>query len=352
VYAPGVFYCKDAFEGLETIDQLLDAGRRDALVERARDEARVHRQRERDKVASRSAASAAAGVQPARSTTRRDAPIPDVPFWGARVVRDIPLWDVYRHIDRNSLFKMSWQFRGVRDPEQWEQLLETELEPRLQRSMEEAERDGWLELQAVYGYWPALADGDTVVVYDPGDTDRELGRFAFPRQAAQNRLCLADYVRPAEDARDGERDVIALQLVTTGPRASELSNQLQASGEYDDMLRVHGFATQMAEASAEWLHQRIRRELRLDDDQGRRYSWGYPACPDLGGHAVLFGIVPAQEIGVTLTEGFQMVPEQTTAAIVLHHPEARYFAVYSVSSQDEGASGAPEPALSAADANG
>jgi len=161
----------------------------------------------------RTAAVAQAGVLPARSATRRDAPVPDVPFWGARVLRDIALWDVYGHIDRNSLFKMSWQFRGVRDPEQWEQLLATELEPRLQRSMEEAERDGWLELQAVYGYWPALAEGDSVVVYDPGDIDRELGRFAFARQAAQNRLCLADYVRSAEDARDGERDVIALQLV-------------------------------------------------------------------------------------------------------------------------------------------
>ena len=274
-----------------------------------------------------------------------------MPFWGARVLRDIALWDVYGHIDRNSLFKMSWQFRGVRDPEQWEQLLATELEPRLQRSMEEAERDGWLELQAVYGYWPALAEGDSVVVYDPGDIDRELGRFPFARQAAQNRLCLADYVRAAEDVRDGERDIVALQLVTTGPRASELSNRLQVSGDYDDMLRVHGFATQMAEATAEWLHQRIRRELRLADDQGRRYSWGYPACPDLGGHAVLFDVVPARKIGVTLTEGFQMVPEQSTAAIVMHHPEARYFAVYALSDTDEPVPGAPEPVLSTADGN-
>ncbi|MFN2582900.1 MAG: methionine synthase [Candidatus Dormibacteria bacterium] len=328
VYEPGVFYCKDAFEGLDTVDQLLDPKRRTELVARVREEAAEHRVRERAKHARRATSAAAASGLPARSDTRRDAPIPDAPFWGARVVRDIPIWDVYPHIDRNSLFKMSWQFRGVHDEARWEELLRTELEPRLQRSMEEAERDGWLQLQAVYGYWPALADGDAVIVYDPQDIDRELGRFDFPRQSEQNRLCLADYLRAVEDAGDGERDLVALQVVTTGPRASEVSNRLQASGDYDDMLRIHGFATQMAEATAEYLHQRIRRELRIGENQGRRYSWGYPACPDLSGHETVFRIVPTHEIAVTLTEGFQLVPEQSTAAIVMHHPEARYFAVY------------------------
>ncbi|HEY6468412.1 MAG TPA: methionine synthase [Candidatus Dormibacteraeota bacterium] len=347
-YAPGVFYCKDAFEGLETIDQLLDPERHDALLTKVLDEARVHREREHEKLERRNAAAAGAGALPARSTVRRDAPIPAVPFWGARVLRDIPIWDVYPHIDRNSLYKMSWQFKGVRDPEKWEQLLRTELEPRLARSMDEAVRDGWLQLEAVYGYWPALADGNTVIVYDPGDIDAELGRFTFPRQNEQNRLCLADYVRPAEDAADGERDVIALQVVTTGPAASELSNRLQLDGDYDDMLRVHGFATQMAEATAEYVHHRIRRELRLPEDQGRRYSWGYPSCPDLEDHETLMRIVPASEIGVTLTEGYQFVPEQSTGAIVLHHPEARYFAVYGGAAVEEDAPGAPEPVLTSA----
>ena len=341
VYEPGVFYCKDAFEGLDTVDQLVDPSRRRDLVTRAREEAVVHRERERAKHERRATSAASATRQPARSGTRRDAPIPTAPFWGARVLRDIPIWDVYPCIDRTSLFKMSWQFRGVHDAARWEELLRTELEPRLQRSMDEAERDGWLQLQALYGYWPALAEGDTVVVYDPGDIDRELGRFTFPRQLEQSRLCLADYVRPAEDAADGERDVIALQLVTTGPRASELSARLQDEGAYDDMLRIHGFATQMAEATAEWVHRRIRRELRLPEDQGRRYSWGYPACPDLHDHEVVFRIVPAEEVGLTLTTGFQLVPEQSTAAIVMHHPEARYFGVY-------GLEPAPDPELAAA----
>ncbi|MGH7687524.1 MAG: methionine synthase [Candidatus Dormibacteria bacterium] len=340
VYEPGVFYCKDAFEGLDTVEQLIDPDRRRALVLKSRAEAETHREREKAKHDRRATHAAEVGVQPARSETRRDAPIPTAPFWGSRVLRNIPIWDVYPCIDRTSLFKMSWQFRGVHDADRWNELLRTELEPRLQRSMEEAERDGWLRMEALYGYWPALAEGDAVVVYDPADIDREIGRFTFPRQAEQNRLCLADYVRAVEDARDGERDVIALQLVTTGPGASEVSATLQERGEYDDMLRIHGFATQMAEATAEWLHRRIRRELRLPEDQGRRYSWGYPSCPDLHDHEVVFRILPAQEIGLALTSGYQLVPEQSTAAIVMHHPEARYFGVYGLDAM-------PEPELAA-----
>ena len=344
-YEPGVFYCKDAFEGLETCDTLLDEGRRTELLERIHEEARVHIEREQAKAAAKAAAAAASGavVQPARSATRTDAPIPTPPFWGARTVTGINPQAVYPFIDRNSLFKMSWQFRGVHDKERWDELVRTELEPRLERSMREAQREGWLQLQAVYGYWPALADGDQIVVYHPDEQEREIGRFTFPRQDEQNRLCLADYVRPVEAAKDGERDVIALQVVTTGPRASERSNLLQQQGDYDDMLRVHGFATQMAEATAEYMHNHIRRELALGADQGRRYSWGYPACPDLADHRVFFSIVPTGEIGVSLTEGFQLVPEQSTAAIVLHHPEARYFAVYGSRFEFAEGPGAPEP---------
>jgi 5-methyltetrahydrofolate--homocysteine methyltransferase len=329
-YDPCVVYCKDGFEGLETVDQLVDPARRDLLVERIHDEALSFRDAEARRAAERAAAAAAAPLVEvaARSSARIDAPIPAVPFWGHRVLRGIPPEDVYPHIDLGSLYKVSWQFRGIRDPEEWQRLLETELEPRLALCKLEVERDGLLDLQAVYGYWPALADGDTVLIYDPADQDRVIGRFPFPRQGAQKRLCLADYVRPLSEARNGERDVVALQLATAGRRASELQEPLQRAGRYDDMLRIHGFATQMAEATAEYVHQRIRRELGLADDQGCRYSWGYPACPDISQHEVLFQIVPAGEIGVTLTEGYQLVPEQSTAAIVMHHPEAAYFHIY------------------------
>ncbi len=203
-FEPGVFYCKDAFEGLDTVEQLVDEPRRAALVERARAEALQQVERDQQREARRQAAAAETGngVVRARSETRTDVPIPTPPFWGARHLADIDLDAVVPCIDRNSLFKMSWQFRGVHDPEQWAQLLTDELEPRLARSIEEARSGDWLRLQAVYGYWPALADGDSVVVYDPADHEVEIARFAFPRQRAQNRLCLADYVRPRAEARE------------------------------------------------------------------------------------------------------------------------------------------------------
>jgi 5-methyltetrahydrofolate--homocysteine methyltransferase len=343
-YPPGVFYCKDAFEGLETMDALVDAVQRPALVSRIHAEAQTQLERDIQKSSAQAAAAAPDGSagRPARSDTRTDVPIPVPPFWGPRALHGIDPHDVYPFIDRNSLFKMSWQFRGIRDEERWNTLLREELEPRLQLCMDEVDRERYLDIQALYGYFPAWAEGDDVVVFAPGERTREIGRFHFPRQAEQHRLCLADYVRP----KGSEHDVVALQLVTVGPRASEKSNALQASGDYDAMLRVHGFSTQMAEATAEWLHHRIRGELGLGDEQGRRYSWGYPACPELEDHRVLFGILPAAEIEVTLTEGFQLVPEQSTAAIVMHHPQARYFAVYTAQSAGEVAElvgpGAPE----------
>ncbi|HWF57000.1 MAG TPA: methionine synthase [Candidatus Dormibacteraeota bacterium] len=346
-YDPGVFYCKDAFEGLDTVEQLIDEPRRVALLERVRAEAVQQVERDSERDLRRHAAAAAAetdgGTVRSRSSARTDVAIPAPPFWGARCLTDIDLDAVVPCIDRNSLFKMSWQFRGVHDPEKWARLLVDELEPRLARSIEEARGGDWLRLQAVYGYWPALADGDSVIIYDPERQDREIARFAFPRQRAQNRLCLADYVRPLSAAGKDERDVVALQVVTTGPGASELSAELQRGGEYDDMLRIHGFATQMAEATAEWVHARIRDELALEPERGRRYSWGYPSCPDLEDHQTFFGIVPADQIGVQLTEGFQLVPEQSTAAIVLHHPEAHYFAVYG--GADGEGPGSPEAVL-------
>jgi 5-methyltetrahydrofolate--homocysteine methyltransferase len=336
-FEPGVFYCKDAFEGLDTMDQLVDPQRRPELVARIGAEARTHREREEQKATARAAAPPPSrdGL-PARSDTRTDVAIPAPPFWGHRALRGIDPHDVYPFIDRNSLFKMSWQFRGIRDEERWTKLLREELEPRLQLCMDEVDREHYLDIQALYGYYPAWAEGDDVVLFAPDDHGREIGRFRFPRQSEQNRLCLADYVRP-RDALSGseQRDVVALQLVTVGPQASEKSNALQASGDYDAMLRVHGFSTQMAEATAEYAHHRIRQELGLGEEQGRRYSWGYPACPELEDHRVLFGILPGAEIGVSLTEGFQLVPEQSTAAIVMHHPQARYFAVYTAQSAAE-----------------
>jgi 5-methyltetrahydrofolate--homocysteine methyltransferase len=176
----------------------------------------------------------------------------------------------------------------------------------------------------VYGYFPAAGSGDDVILYDPSDPSRELARFRFPRQAGGEHLSLADYLHEPEDGRAS--DTIALQVVTVGARVSEGIDALQRAGAYSDSYYLHGFSVQSAEALAEWMHRRIRSELGLDPDRGKRYSWGYGACPDLAQHEIVWKLLAARDaIGVELTEAFQIVPEQSTAAIVIHHPQAAYF---------------------------
>jgi len=324
-YAPGVFYCKDAFEGLETMDRLRDPAQRDAFTRQLLDDARndvfLHANVGKDVRAGD------AGGE--RSDVRADVAIPRAPFLGSRVLRDIPLREVLDLLDLDELYRLQWGGRG--SGEAFDALVRTEFEPARRRLEADAIAGGWLRPQAVYGYFPAQADGNSIVVYDPaalesdGGSRREIARFAFPRQAGRERLCLADYVRPT--ASD-EMDVIALQVVTVGEAASERFAALQAAGEYSEAFLVHGLAVEAAEATAQWLHQRARRELGLADEQGKRYSWGYGACPDLDDHAQLFRVLPVQQaLGMTLTEAFQLIPEQSTAAIVLHHPDCKYYAV-------------------------
>ena len=324
-YAPGVFYCKDAFEGLETMDRLQDPATRAAFTQQLMDDARndvfLHTNVGKDIRAGESGG--------ARSDVRTDVPVPRAPFYGARVARDIPLAEVLALLDLDELYRLQWGGRG--SGEAFDAIVRTEFEPARRRLEAAAARDGWLKPQAVYGYFPVQAEGNAIVVYDPaafesdGGARREIARFAFPRQAGRERLCLADYVRPV--ASD-EVDVIALQVVTVGDAASARFAELQAAGEYSEAFLVHGLAVEAAEATAQWMHARIRRELGLADEQGKRYSWGYGACPDLDDHATLFRLLPAEQaLGLTLTEAFQLIPEQSTAAILLHHPEAKYYAV-------------------------
>jgi 5-methyltetrahydrofolate--homocysteine methyltransferase len=193
----------------------------------------------------------------------------------------------------------------------------------------QALREGWLQPQGVYGYWPAEADGDSLIVFDPVALDtgrrRELLRFDFPRQPAGEHLCLADYFLPLGSDL---MDVVAFQVVTVGQAATDRFDRLQAAGDYSEAYYTHGLAVQTAEATAEYLHRHIRRELGLAEEQGKRDSWGYPAIPDLEDHQKVFTLLPAEkELGMSLTVACQLVPEQSTAAIILHHPAARYFAV-------------------------
>jgi 5-methyltetrahydrofolate--homocysteine methyltransferase len=317
-FAPGLFYAKDAFEGLEIMDRLTNGdSARDVFVERIRAEAFAQRDRLRDGAVARAATTTISAVK------SEHVDVPQPPFWGAATIEDVDLRELWPCFDLKSLYRLSWGASNTKG-EAFETLVRDDFDPRLRRYQHEAERGGLLYPKAVYGYYPAAGVGNDVILYDPENTSREIARFAFARQAGGDHLSLADYVREPQDGKGV--DVVALQVVTIGTRASELTEALQAKGEYSESYFLHGFTVQSAEALAEWTHRRIRTELRLDHERGKRYSWGYGACPDLSQHTTAFAVLGAQErIGVALTEAFQIMPEQSTAAIVMHHPRATYF---------------------------
>jgi 5-methyltetrahydrofolate--homocysteine methyltransferase len=251
------------------------------------------------------------------------APVPAPPFWGVKVLDRIAVDEVVACIDRNTLYRMQWGARNLKGDE-WDRLVAEDFEPRLRRYTLEARTQGWLRPRAVYGYFPAGRDGDAVVVFDPADRGREIGRFAFPRQEDREELCLADYFRPLNGG--GPEDVIALQVVTSGDRAADFIAARTSGGDYSEGYYLHGFSVQAAEGAAELVNRRVREELGIGEGRGLRYSWGYPACPDVEQHETLFRVLPVTEaIGVGLTAGFQLDPEQSTAALVVHHPAAKYF---------------------------
>ncbi|MBV8725661.1 MAG: methionine synthase [Candidatus Eremiobacteraeota bacterium] len=314
-FEPGLFYARDAFEGLEIVDALTgDAARRDALLEAAK----------RDAVAAQARRRPAAVTRPvAVSAVKQEhADVPTPPFWGARTLEPTPdvLWPCF---DLRSLYRLSWGAANVKGGA-FERLVADEFEPRLRRYQRESIEDGTLLPRAVYGYFPAAGASDNVILYDPRDHRTEVARMEFPRQVGGEHLSLADYLR--EPQGGGPSDVVALQIVTVGERAAARIAALQSAGEYSEAYFLHGFSVQSAEALAEYVHRHIRAELGLPEERGKRYSWGYGACPDLSQHEIVFRLLDATKaIGVTLTPGFQIVPEQSTAAIVMHHPKATYF---------------------------
>ncbi|MBV8245966.1 MAG: methionine synthase [Candidatus Eremiobacteraeota bacterium] len=315
-FDPGLFYAKDAFEGLDIMDKLTaGAPVRAPFVERIRDEA----------FALRDSAKRAGGAPAANGKVSEikavEAPIPKPPFLGARVVSHVEPAHLWECFDLRSLFRLSWGAANAKG-EQWERLRRDEFEPRLARYQREAHE--FLEPRAVYGYFRAAGEGDDVLLFDPSDDSKEIARFRFARQAGGEHLCLADYIQPRRDGR--AVDLVALQVVTVGSRASQRIEGLQERAEYSESYFLHGFSVQAAEATAEYMHRRIRSELGLAEDSGKRYSWGYGACPDLSQHETVFALLDAPSaIGATLTSAFQIVPEQSTAAIVIHHPKASYF---------------------------
>jgi 5-methyltetrahydrofolate--homocysteine methyltransferase len=321
VYEPGVFYCKDAFQGLDTMDALVDSDARAALVERMKTEARTLREKPVDTDIGPPTSDASV-----RSAAVTDNPIPAPPYFGAREV-EVDLEDVFPYLDRHVLFKLHWGGKGIKG-EAWRQLVEgTDEEegfvPRLERMWREQD---YLRPRARLGYFPCNSDGNELVVFDPEDPDVELERLVFPRQPKHDRICLADFYRPISS---GERDIVALQGVTVGAEVTELMDRLGAEGEVTEQYFVHGLGVQSAEGLAEWLHAEVRRGLDIPLDQGRRYSWGYPACPDQSEHEKVWRLLGLESIGMTLSGGFAVMPEQSTVAIIAHHPQAVYFGMKS-----------------------
>ena len=315
-YEPGVFYCKDAFEGLERMGQLVDPQRKPALMEQIRAEAdlemgRAAQTRENRTDGQRS------GVVP------QPIALPSGVTFGSKVVRSMPLEIIFQHLNVNELYRLSWGAKNTHGNE-WDKL-KSEFDARLDQMKHAALREGWLQPQAVYGLFPCQAEGNDLIIYlgDGTGVKGEWMRFTFPRQPHDDHLCLADYFAPINS---GKMDVVAFQIVTVGQAASEKFDTLQMAGDYAEGYFLHGLAVQTAEATAEYLHQHIRRELGIPDGQGKRYSWGYPAVPDLEGHRKVFDLLPAEkELGMSLTAAYQMVPEQSTAAIIIHHHQAKYY---------------------------
>ena len=321
IYEPGVFYCKDAFQGLDTMDALVDDEARTALVERIRGEAKTLREKPVNVDTGPPTTDSSV-----RSKAATDNPIPTAPYLGVREIA-VGFDDIYPYLDRHVLFKLHWGGKGIKG-EAWRELVEgTDEEegfvPRLERMW--AEQD-YLHPKARLGYFPCNSDGNDLVIFDPENPDVELERLVFPRQPKHDRICIADFYRPLSS---GERDVVALQGVTVGAEVTELMDRLGAEGEVTEQYYVHGLGVQTAEGSAEWLHSEVRRNLGIPLDQGRRWSWGYPACPDQSEHEKVWRLLGLEKIGMTLSGGYAVMPEQSTVAIIAHHPQAVYFGMKS-----------------------
>jgi len=342
-YPGDVYYARDAFEGLSLMDKVMTAKRGGAVVVDAEREAALAARRER-RERQRSLVTAnlpSLDDDTVRSDVAVEADVPTPPFFGTRVVRGIALAEYAAVLDKRATFLGQWGLRGSRGGTgpSYEELVETEGRPRLRYWLDRLTADKVLEAAVVYGYFPAYSEGNTLVVLDENG-HAERARFTFPRQRQERRLCLADFFRP----RSSGLDVVAFQLVTVGQPISEYTAKLFAANAYRDYLEVHGLSVQLTEALAEYWHRRIRSELVLPgggtfasddpgdldgllrtDYRGCRYAFGYPACPNLEDRAPLVELLGADRIGVALSEEYQLEPEQSTDAIVVHHPEANYF---------------------------
>ncbi|MGW8702134.1 methionine synthase [Streptomyces eurythermus] len=329
IYEGEVRYARDAFEGLHLMDALIG-------VKRGVPGAKLPELRQRRV---RATATVQAEEKPEQGAVRSDVatdnPVPAPPFWDTRIVKGIPLKDYASWLDEGALFKGQWGLKQARTGEgpTYEELVESEGRPRLRGLLDRLQTDNLLEAAVVYGYFPCVSKDDDLIILDEHGNERT--RFTFPRQRRGRRLCLADFFRPQES---GETDVVGFQVVTVGSRIGEETAKLFEANAYRDYLELHGLSVQLAEALAEYWHARVRAELGFGGEdpadiedmfalkyRGARFSLGYGACPDLEDRAKIADLLRPERIGVHLSEEFQLHPEQSTDAIVIHHPEAKYF---------------------------
>ncbi|GAA0634038.1 methionine synthase [Streptomyces thermocarboxydovorans] len=328
LYQGEVRYARDAFEGLRLMDALIG-------IKRGVPGAKLPELRQRRVRAATVEVEERPEAGHVRSDVATDNPVPTPPFWGTRVVKGIQLKEYASWIDEGALFKGQWGLKQARTGEgpTYEELVETEGRPRLRGLLDKLQRENLLEAAVVYGYFPCVSKDDDLIILDEQGNERT--RFTFPRQRRGRRLCLADFFRPEES---GEKDVVGLQVVTVGSRIGEETARLFEANAYRDYLELHGLSVQLAEALAEYWHARVRSELGFAGEdpaemedmfalkyRGARFSLGYGACPDLEDRAKIADLLQPERIGVHLSEEFQLHPEQSTDAIVIHHPEAKYF---------------------------
>jgi len=330
VYEGRLFYGKDAFEGLRVMDRLgaIRTGTAD-------DDPAWGREPGGRDLPARAPRPRASAVPPRSPSVADDVPVPTPPFWGPRVVRGVSIEDIATYLNETALFRNQWGFRPA--PGESDPAFRDRVRAVLRAQLDAARTSGVLVPQVVYGYFPANADGDDVVVWSGADRAAEVARFSFPRQQVEPFLCIADFFRPVSSP---DVDVAAFHIVSMGPRVTEAAAELKEADRYTDYLFLHGLGVEMTEALAELWHRRVREELgiagadgslndvlRRQAYQGGRYSWGYPACPDLEDNLTVAALLDASRIDVEVgpDTGFQYQPEQTTSAIICHHPQAKYF---------------------------
>lgn len=323
---PGtVRYARDAFEGLNLMEKLVSAKRSGSSPDLPPLRERITRRKDIQD----------SEIDVRRSDVATDVAIPKPPFWGSKVIKGIPLSDYSKLLDERALFVGQWGMKGSKMG--YDEMVSSEGRPRLRALLDSAQSGSWLKPSVAYGYFPCQSDGNQLIIYDHTKLPEkiEIASFNFPRQRRDRRLCIADFFK---DVSSSEIDVIAMQIVTMGDRISEVAQDLFQKNDYRRYLEVHGLSVQLTEALAEYWHARVREELEigLEDEtniqgildqgyRGSRYSFGYPACPDLEQQVAICHLLDAKRIGVSLSEEFQLHPEQSTSAIVVHHPEAKYF---------------------------